>query len=155
MTNNEIEKLDFVLDLVLKSKGFVISNDLHGSEFYSDNENDRMESDFLKMVSEFKRIGNANVVNEGKGLERNGQTEKFKSDGGFKEYYKNERTKSIKETERQELKDEIDRLTLEVLKLQKTDLKNKVWIAIIFFISGAILSNVKEILILLKILPPE
>ena len=53
--DSRIEKLDYVLDLVLKSNGFVITNDLYNSKFYDDN--GIMESEFLEMVLDFKILG--------------------------------------------------------------------------------------------------
>ena len=86
---SKIEKLDYVLELVLKINGFVIANDLYNSKFYNDN--GIMESEFLEMVLEFKRLGVADVVNYGKGLRKNEFTDGFKKDGGFASHYKKEK----------------------------------------------------------------
>lgn len=85
--DSRIEKLDYVLDLVLKSNGFVITNDLYNSKFYDDN--GIMESEFLEMVLDFKILGVAEVVNNGKGLRKNEFTDGFKKDGGFINYFSN------------------------------------------------------------------
>lgn len=152
---NKIEKLDVVLGLVLKSKGFVTPNELYGTEYYQHSENAVMEYEFYEMVFEFKRLGVVEVVNNGKGLKKNERTQNFVDDGGFANYYAKEKETSKKENEKQDLKDEIDRLTKTNLILQNKELRNKVWYSIIGFTVGAILTNVKEILILLQILPQE
>ena len=87
--DSRIEKLDYVLDLVLKSNGFVITNDLYNSKFYNDKDNVIMESEFLEMVLDFKILGVAEVVNNGKGLRKNEFTDGFKKDGGFINYFSN------------------------------------------------------------------
>jgi hypothetical protein len=50
---------------------------------------------------------------------------------------------------------EIQRLTIENLQLQNRQLKRTVLYSIICFIMGGIVTNLKDILILLKILNPE
>ncbi|WP_159018037.1 hypothetical protein [Algibacter sp. L3A6] len=55
------------------------------------------------------------------------------------------------EKERQEQKDEIDRLTKVNLELQNKQMKRYVVYSIIAFVLGAIITNVKDILILLHI----
>jgi hypothetical protein len=50
---------------------------------------------------------------------------------------------------------EIQRLTIENLKLQNKQLKRTVLYSIIGFIMGGIITNLKDILILLKIINPE
>tara|TARA_R110000823_G_C15647639_1_gene470606 strand:+ start:69 stop:527 length:459 start_codon:yes stop_codon:yes gene_type:complete len=150
---SRIEKLDYVLDLVLKSNGFIIANDLYNSKFYDNN--GIMESEFLEMVLEFKRLRVAEVVNQGKGLKKNERTQNFVDDGGFANYYAKEKETSKKENERQELKDEIDRLTKVNLELQNKQMKRYVVYSIIAFVLGAIITNVKDILILLNITNQE
>ncbi|MFT6845994.1 MAG: hypothetical protein ACJAUV_002194 [Flavobacteriales bacterium] len=81
---SRIEKLDYLLDLVLKSNGFAIANVMYHSGFY--NHNGLMESEFLEIVLEFKRLGVAEVVNAGKGLRKNEFTNGFKKDDEFENH---------------------------------------------------------------------
>lgn len=64
----------------------------------------------------------------------------------------NKNSEFQKEKVRQDLRDEIDRLTKVNLELQNKQMKRYVVYSIIAFILGAIITNVKDILILLNLM---
>ncbi len=137
----------------LNTKGELVFAELGDIEFDADN-----DVEILDYIREY------DLVRSKKGeftfdafvyITENGRNIlKFKSWGEYQESINNQVAKiSEKENDRQEMQYEIDRLTIKNLKLQNKDLKRKVWFGIIGFIAGAILTNLKDILILLKILP--
>ncbi|HMB99870.1 MAG TPA: hypothetical protein VKN14_02410 [Flavobacteriaceae bacterium] len=77
------------------------------------------------------------------------------NNGGWIKYLERENKQveieSDKETERQELKDEIDRLTKVNLELQNKQMKRYIIYSIIAFILGGILTNLKDIFQLLNL----
>lgn len=130
-SNKKIEKLDFILAKLIQSKVFVGSNDLHASGKYDEYNDDinKIKEDFSDLQSEFYKA-NASEKLAGQDDELIcycPKTTKFKREyGGFVNYYlklKESKLKreseSIKDQNRQDDKDEIDRYKLEEFKYKK------------------------------------
>jgi hypothetical protein len=160
LNEKDIEKLDFILDKMIETDWLVTANDLHINGYYDEYNDDiyKIEKDFRYLLSVFSTmgIGEVSMNKDAEMVRPNDKAILFHKKGGFKKQVENSKTEkenkenySKKEKERQNLKDEIDRLTKENLELQNRQLKRYILYSVIAFILGALITNIKDILNLL------
>jgi len=160
LTEIDIEKLDFILDKMIETDWLVTANDLHINGYYDEYNNDiyKIEKDFRYLLSVFSTmgIGEVSMNKDAEMVRPNDKAILFHKKGGFKKQVEISKTEKEnkendykKETERQNLKDEIDRLTKENLELQNRQLKRYILYSAIAFILGALITNIKDIINLL------
>ncbi|GAA4239876.1 hypothetical protein [Winogradskyella damuponensis] len=130
LSEKDILKLDFLLDKMIDTDWLVTADDLHNSNFYSDKmSNKEMVDDFKYLLNVFDSTnsGTTNYEEDNTHVRPNERTIVFHRNGGFKEYFLTLKQKELdntieikKETERQNLKDNIDKLKLEELNYKQT-----------------------------------
>jgi|26BtaG_2_1085354.scaffolds.fasta_scaffold00362_5 hypothetical protein len=157
LTQKDIKKLDFILDKMIETGWLVTANDLHLKGYYDEHNDDiyKIEKDFKYLLSVFStmNIGEVSMTADAEMVRPNDKAILFHRNGGFKEYVenlsshkKNKEENFKKEKERQNLSDEINRLTKVNLELQNKQMKRYILYSVISFILGAITTNIKSIL---------
>ncbi len=132
VTEEDIKKLDFILNRLLENEGTIGSNDLHIAGYYDNfkNDSDKIEKDFnlLRLVFEDLEIGKLFSTKEGSLISYNSSLLRFKREyESFKNYFSilKKQTTQVeleiqKENERQDLKDKIDALKIDEFEYKKT-----------------------------------
>jgi hypothetical protein len=127
LKDKDIEKLDFILERLIKNENTVSSNDLHIAGYYDEynDDEDKINKDFniLKLV--FKDLGIGRIIStkDGNLISYEDSLLRFKTNhNNFENYFSKQKKKELdnqlnqlKKNERQDLKDEIDRLNLSSL----------------------------------------
>ncbi|WP_417859521.1 hypothetical protein [Xanthomarina gelatinilytica] len=166
MEEKDIGKLDFLLNKMIETDWLVTANDLHSNGYYDEykDNTELIEKDFKYLLSVFSSmgVGEVSMTADAEMVKPNAKAIIFHKNGGFIKYYSDLKEndskveiESKKETERQDLRDEIDRLTKVNLELQNKQMRRYVVYSIIAFMLGAIITNVKDILDLWKTMTQE
>lgn len=120
INDKDIEKLDFILNRMVERDVNVIANDLHKEGYYDNYNNDSelIEKDFKFLQSVFQNIKIGKVIDtkDAECIFPDSRAILFHKNGGFKKYFANKKSNQDKNSERQELKDKMDRLNYESLK---------------------------------------
>ncbi|PHS63376.1 MAG: hypothetical protein COB12_09510 [Flavobacterium sp.] len=169
------EQKDLVLNLCLKySKKEADINDIKRILFPKDTKDDIKH--LLNLISEYEpKIVNVRRSRYDLKIESNERTKSFMENDGFTKLESDLKNSDLKESNKSDLEvknlklenesfeyqksirkkeKKIKKLTSENLRLQNRQMKRVVLYSIIGFVAGAIISNLKDILILLNITSP-
>jgi len=152
MDDKTIKKLDFLLSKMIKSDFMVTANDLINNGFYDGIEINEIEEDFKYIQSIFKDLDVAETIStqDAEFINPSHKSYLFSKDGGFKIYYDKLDKLSKQDLAEKDLQTQINKLTKVNLELQNNDLDKKILYSIFSFIAGAILTNIKDIIELIK-----
>jgi len=150
MKSDYIEKLDFLLDLMVETDSAVTANHLIKKGYYQDLDITQIEKEFKYLQSVFKELNVADVIftQDAELISPTHNSIIFQRGGGFRTYYDDLSKTETQGKEDRKLQQTINKLTAENLELQNKELKRKILFGIIGFIAGAIVSNLKDILAL-------
>lgn len=152
MDDGIILKLDFLLNKMVENDSMVTANDLVLNNFYNGVSPDDIIKEFKYLQSFFSELDVARVVvtQDAELLDPTQKSVVFQRNGGFSEYYKKQNLLDQEYLTERKLRSEIDELTKINLELQNKELRTKIFYSIIAFLAGAILSNIKDIILAMK-----